>query len=189
MNIKEWSKAPKEKQGWKNYWFAKKHLWFGMIQHMRQERPGVRIVLHHLDWDDQHYEDWWPVVPMYIDDHISLHHTNKIVSEEAKEKNRKAHLGKKHSEESKIKCGLAAKKRISTQEWKDKISKAHKGRNITWADKIRETVINNHYKHTEEAKKKISASSLGRFWWNNGTIEILNKVCPEGFIAGRLKRR
>ena len=59
--------------------------------------------------------------------------------------------------------------------------------------------IDNHWKGdknpsktmTDESKKKrkekYSMTAKGRKWWNNGDIEVLNKYCPEGFVAGRLK--
>ena len=43
------------------------------IEAMKLVRPGVKIVLHHTKLDDENYELWENVVPMYQDDHMRFH--------------------------------------------------------------------------------------------------------------------
>ena len=28
-----------------------------------------------------------------------------------------------------------------------------------------------------------------RYWWNNGTINYMGHLCPEGYVRGQLKRK
>jgi len=41
-------------------------------------------------------------------------------------------------------------------------------------------------KLSEEHKKNIGKASIGKHWWNNGTVEVFQFDCPTGFIKGRL---
>ena len=66
---------------------------------------------------------------------------------------------------------------------KHKISMKHKGlkyKNIS-ALKGR--------KLSDEHKQKDREAMLGLKFWNNGCINVRARECPEGFIAGRIKRR
>jgi hypothetical protein len=116
-------------------------LWQGMIAHMKQERPGVRIVIHHIDWNDQHYEDWWPVVPMYNDEHAALHHTNRIVSFEER---------RKISERTKGKNNPMYGKEV-TPETRKKLSNACMG--------AKNGFYGRH--HSDETKEKLRVAHLG----------------------------
>jgi hypothetical protein len=42
------------------------------------------------------------------------------------------------------------------------------------------------FKLSEETKKKIGKSSSGKHWFNNGTTNIFDYECPDGFINGRI---
>ena len=48
--------------------------------------------------------------------------------------------------------------------------------------------------HSAEARKKMSEANKGntktkgKFWFNNGIINIRSKECPEGFVKGRIKK-
>ncbi len=44
--------------------YRSRKSWQGMIRHMKQERPGVDVQLHHVNTHDPNYENWWPVVPL-----------------------------------------------------------------------------------------------------------------------------
>jgi hypothetical protein len=57
---------------WGNYQKARQSF-DSIIAVMREERPGVKIVLHHLELGCNNYEEWSPVVPMYYDEHLHLH--------------------------------------------------------------------------------------------------------------------
>lgn len=53
-----------------------------------------------------------------------------------------------------------------------------------WRDKLRKSRIG--IKLSEDHKKNIGKASIGKHWWNNGTIEVFQFNCPTGFISGRL---
>ena len=49
--------------------------------------------------------------------------------------------------------------------------------------------------HSEETRRKMSEAQKGKntwikdsHWFNNGTITVIAKSCPEGFVKGRLKK-
>jgi hypothetical protein len=44
-----------------------------LIDDMRKENPNEKIVLHHIELNDQQYENWDTVVPMYSSEHTTLH--------------------------------------------------------------------------------------------------------------------
>lgn len=58
-----------------------------------------------------------------------------------------------------------------TEEFKEKVSKGLTG-----------------VKHSEERRRKDSLAKQGIKWFNNGTTEIMQKECPEGFEPGRLRK-
>jgi hypothetical protein len=209
MTIKEWKKAPKELQGWKNYQFARKELWFGMIEQMKLERPNVKIVLHHINVNDQNYENWWPVVPMFIDDHTKLHSKGKKISEETKEKISKANSialkgnipwnkGKVFSKKKKIRCGDCGKEiNINKTGYCKNCVHKYVQTRLEVIDKIRKSNLgkkhimnktNPHWKsgwkHTDEAKEKIGKQSSRSHWYTNGIINKFCHECPDGFFIG-----
>ena len=44
-------------------------------------------------------------------------------------------------------------------------------------------------KLSDEHKQKDREAQLGMKFWNNGRINVRAKECPEGFVAGRIKKR
>ena len=76
-------------------------------------------------------------------------------------KGNKYMLGKHLSEEAKRKMSIAKKGKSLSEETRRKLSESHKGKN-TW--------------------------SKTHHWFNNGTISVRAKSCPEGFVKGRLKK-
>ena len=82
-----------------------------------------------------------------------------------------SHKGHKTSEETKRKMSQSHKGRKISEETKRKLSQSLKGRKIS-----------------EETKRKISEIHKDKHWFNNGLVEKLLMICPEGFIAGRLKK-
>lgn len=83
--------------------------------------------------------------------------------------------GKHHSEETKLKIRnkLLGKHYEFSDEHKNKIGESNKGKRIG-------------IKESEETRKKLSEIRKGRHWFNNGVTEMFSKICPEGFVAGRL---
>lgn len=123
--------------------------------------------------------------------------------------------GIKHSDESRLKMSVSKKGKPSpkgmlgkklSEESKIKISQANSGKLGFWLgkslpDEIKEKISNklkghpNYLKsHTEETKRKIGEAShnrvhkRGRHWFNNGKVEIQSFECPLGFVKGRLNR-
>lgn len=83
-------------------------------------------------------------------------------SEEAIEKNRLAHIGKKASDETKRKIGEASKGRKHTEESKQKIREAAKGRKISTEQRKKLSNALKGRKLTEEVRRKISDANKGR---------------------------
>ena len=127
--------------------------------------------------------------------------STKEWSEESKEIMRMHRLGKKLSEETKRKVGEAlvghiawnrGKKGVYSEETIEKMRRAHIGK------KFRRTKFR---PLSEEQKIKISKKLKGRHtsmnteikkgqkWFNNGAINVISFVCPDGFVHGRIKRR
>ena len=102
-------------------------------------------------------------------EHRALHNKGKQLSEETKQKISIAHQGKTpwnkgvpSSDETKKKISSARKGMVFSEEHKKNLSESLKGKN-TW--------------------------SKGRSWFNNGTISVIARECPEGFVRGMLKRK
>jgi len=148
-----------------------------IIENMRKERPGIDIVLHHIDSNDQQYE-LWNTIPMYEDEHRKYHQKSpemrkkisdsmkgkparnkgKKHTEEAKEKNRLSHLGKKHTEETKKKMSVTRKGLKQTDEW------------------IQKRVSSRDYKLvSNETRKKISESLKGKKHQNRKPLSDENR--------------
>ena len=89
----------------------------------------------------------------------------------------------KMKEHAKLRCGEKGSfyGKVHSEETKKKISLANKGK-TAW----------NKGKHgfvmSEETKKKLSESGKGIYWWNNGIIQVKSKICPEGFVRGKVKK-
>lgn len=98
------------------------------------------------------------------------HHNGlgKKRTKESKERIRQAKLGNKNP--------MYGKKQ--SEETKRKRSQALMGHHGYWTGK----------RMTKETIEKMSVKQRGMRWFNNGTINTKAKVCPEGFVAGRLKK-
>lgn len=46
-----------------------------------------------------------------------------------------------------------------------------------------------HKQHMSESHKGKNTWTKGCCWYNNGTITVRAKSCPEGFVRGRIKRK
>lgn len=93
-------------------------------------------------------------------EHAKHHSTGKKCSAETKEKIRNSNLNKPVSEET-----------------KQKLSESLKGHKNCLG-----------YHQSEEHKRKQSESKKGRQFWNNGSINVFTRECPDGFRAGRIKK-
>lgn len=118
--------------------------------------------------DEGRYYDLEPEELIFLieSEHNSLHHKDKIVSEETRKKMSESHIGIQSGENHPF-FG-----KHHTEEIRNKLSKCNKGENSPLYGKRGEM---NH--------------NFGRTWWNNGKVAKLSKECPgEGFMRGRLKR-
>ena len=114
------------------------------------------------------------------------------LSDEQKEKLRKALTGRHLKESTKEKL----RGKTHTDEWKKKMSEKMSGKNNPFYGKS----------HTPETMKRIKAKLTGRSrskdacekasismnklkWWNNGKENVRKRECPDGFVAGRLKKK
>lgn len=100
-------------------------------------------------------------------EHRALHNkhatieTRKKWSDNAKRRHPVAwNKGKKMPEEQRIRLSEAKKGKRASEETRIKMSLAHKG----------------------------NKSSKGMHWYNNGIVQCTAYECPEGFVAGKLKK-
>lgn len=88
---------------------------------------------------------------------------------------------------------VQSQRKPKSQQMKERLSNTLKGHHISeeTKQKISNTLKGKtHYQPpcSEETKRKISESKKDKRWFNNGIIAVHAKECPEGFVAGRLKR-
>ena len=102
--------------------------------------------------------------------------TRKKISESNKGENNPM-FGKHHSAETRKKLSEARKGKHHSEESRKKISEALNGK-PAW---------NKGKQHSAEARKKMSEAQNGKHWYNNGVKCIKAKICPEGFVPGRIK--
>lgn len=139
---------------------------------------------------------------------ISLSHTGKVLSNEAKLKlsqsihnlwltddYRTKQACREISESTREKLSMSHKGHVHTDEQKLKISESNKGKHyftdeqrLQISEKVkaqhqreRELGIRRHYNTNVE-------SIVGSKWYNNGIVNVRCKNgCPEGFVPGRIK--
>ena len=92
-------------------------------------------------------------------------------------KGNKIWLGRHHTEE--------AKKKISALK---KGNKNRLGKHLSEEHKQKLYAVNKGKHISDETKRKMSESHKGLNFFNNGTITVRAKSCPEGFVRGRLKK-
>lgn len=109
-------------------------------------------------------------------EHWQWPHKGRI---EAKQKMSDARRGKHHSTESKKKMSESNRGKHHSEEAKKKMSKSKRGEN--------NPLFGKH--HSMETKKKMSETNRCMKWWNNDKVQVFKAECPEGFVAGMLKRK
>ena len=182
-----------QKLYYSNYYKAKK-FFKPLIDDMKKERPDVKIVLHHIEINDQNYELWDTVVPLYEDEHIVLHKKGiprskeiraKIseslkgnprgpLSLETRQKMSISHAGMKFSETRRqnISNSLKGKPgtnkgKVFSEEHKRKISEAHKGKKLS----------DEHIKNMSKSLKGRTSPNKGkRCIWLSEYNKTMNKL-------------
>jgi hypothetical protein len=92
----------------------------------------------------------------------------RVVSQETREKLRRANTGYRHTPETLFRISKALKARIITKEHRQRINEALRN-------------------HNQSGDKN---PNWGKRWWNNGIEEMMSIECPgEGFVIGRLYRK
>jgi len=134
-------------------------FWKPLIRQMKIERPGVIIVLHHVNMADKNYE-LWKTVPMYTDEHTA-YHASKI-TEETRRKISLSNMGKKTSDETKHKQSLAHKGKKLKEETRLKMSAFQKQKKLREETKQKIRLANIGNKFSEEAKLKMSIAKKGK---------------------------
>ena len=87
MTKEEYSKlTKKELNKYKHHRQAALDFFAPLIEEMRKERPGARIALHHIEENDEQYELWDTVVPLYVSEHMELHNTGREKADETRAK-------------------------------------------------------------------------------------------------------
>ena len=206
----------KEQQNisWKNRSLAREHFFGskegrkGWCLHHKDETLRERDIDRYIQW---RIED---LVPMTNVEHTALHKKGNqyrlgaCLSDKTKRKISVANSGRRRSSEFKERLSEAMKGennpmfgRTHSDETKRKIGDANKGNHSffgkTHSDEAKQKMSDAH-KGMEtwnkgipcslETKLRIGESKKGRLWWNNGVKCVMARECPEGFVAGRLKK-
>lgn len=154
-------------------------------------RCGNKFVNRNFKFNSRLYEKMREECSKKFSEFISgENHPNfgKHLSRETCERISKANTGKRRSQEQKNKISEATKKAL-TPEVIAKFSASLKGRKV-WNKGLHGYSTAKKGTHlSDEIKAKISKTITGSRWWNNGVVERQAKECPDGFIAGRLKKK
>lgn len=153
-----------------------------MIWHMKQERPGVTIVMHHLNPGCSDYELWDPVVPMYTDDHSRLHlslidhlHTSEAHSKRLLTLRTKPLVRSKETRQKTSKSLLIFNKSSKSVEVNQLRSEKSKK---MWEESSREKRDNMTHKYDKEVNDKKS-KSLHEYYQNHQHHCIGTKLSKE----------
>ena len=175
-----------------NYAAAKAENFKGWCIHHRLEiQPdGTRMSRQELKDKDLYFNrPASELVFMRCEEHTSLHHKDKVISEETRQKLSETHkgdnnplFGKHHSEETRKKMsvnnGRFWKGKQLSAEHRQKLSESRRGEN--------HPLFGNH--HSDETRLKIAEANKGKHWWNDSVSCKYSRECPgEGWTRGRLR--
>ena len=164
-------------------------------------KPGYH--LHHIDpsWksdDPERYNAWniEDLVVMKAEDHIGLHSTLQNQDPNSRwgsvhswgfgEDNCNWHnklgfngpahpmFGKHHTEEQKRK-------------WSEE--RSGEGNPMYGKSSWEKCTPEERADRIERFKNSIKGKNKGKHWWNNGEIAVFRRECPEGFVAGTLRKK
>jgi hypothetical protein len=107
-------------------------------------------------------------------------------SEKSRVLNRQKHLGKKHSNETKLKISIL-KKNMST-ETRMKMSQSRLGHTVSEETKQKQREKSLGHSVSDDTKEALSRAQLGMKLWNNGEIQVRAKLSPGyGWKLGKIK--
>ena len=161
------------------------------IHHRLEIQPdGTRMSRQELKDKDLYFNrPASELVFMRCEEHTSLHHKDKVISEKTRQKMSETHkgdnnplFGKHHSEETRQKMsvnnGRFWKGKQLSAEHRQKLSESRRGEN--------HPLFGKH--HSDETRLKIAEANKGKHWWNDGVSCKLSRECPgEGWTRGCLK--
>ena len=161
------------------------------IHHRLEIQPdGTRVSAKELIDQNLYYgRPASELVFMRREEHISLHHKDKVISadtrlkmsvnnghfwkgrtlsEEHRQKIAESLKGRTFSAETRLKMSEARKGRTFSEETRQKLSAANKGEN--------NPLFGKH--HSDETRFKMSEANKGKHWWNDGISNKRSKECP-----------
>lgn len=130
------------------------------------------IVIHHDDGNKTNNEIW-NLIPMSVQEHMSFHSKNRIVSKETCKKISDSNKGHFVSEETKKKISEKHKGKKLSEETKKKLRIVHKGQNNGMYGK----------NHSEESKRRISENRKGIYHSLSARIKMSQNNNKTGFYG------
>jgi len=145
-----------------------------LIRRMMAKRPGVSIVMHHIEPGCTDYE-LWKCVPMFEDEHIIFHQQAGTIYRK----------GRVESAELKARRSASLRTVIRTSEWVSKAAESNRGKR-RGEKALNNISIGQRKRYADPLEREKNKRQRGKFWWNDGSIERMEFRCPQGFQKGRL---
>ena len=177
------------------HFLAHYHLWLAYRDELNQKRYARKMCYAFLMMKRAmtKCEDVELMAKLYEEVKVAF-----AIDQSKKMKGNNYRRGKKHTQQTKKKIseknkGQGAGRRLSNTT-RYKISVANKGKHLSEETKMKLSEKNKGHKLSDEARQKISNNlkgnkyTFGMKWFNNGSKSVMAKSCPDGFVAGRLKR-